>query len=162
MGNAILGTATRTLAQAPRRQKAGSGPSTGEDQLKRRTSAAALVAEQEIYKALSIATLNCPKVRDWLGDMDMDRLTRCPECHATEFLHREGCQLGTRLSLIEVNTIHAALGFVRSACAISGMTKYWNHYGPIFEALSDRLVQETEGTANANPNADIEPAGGNG
>jgi hypothetical protein len=37
----------------------------------------------------------------------------------------------------EINTIHAACGFMRSATA--GFKRYWEHYGPTFEELSKRL-----------------------
>jgi hypothetical protein len=41
----------------------------------------------------------------------------------------------------EINTIHAACGFIRAACAASGMSKFWKHYGPMLEALSERLAE---------------------
>ena len=44
----------------------------------------------------------------------------------------------------EINAIHATMGFVRSACASAGMKNYWAHYGPTLEALSERLMKDTE------------------
>jgi hypothetical protein len=40
----------------------------------------------------------------------------------------------------EINAIHAAVAFVGSACKEAGFTKYWEHYGPTLEALSERLA----------------------
>jgi hypothetical protein len=46
----------------------------------------------------------------------------------------------------EINTIHAACGFIRAACAASfgapkKLSKFWKHYGPTLEALSERLKE---------------------
>jgi hypothetical protein len=40
----------------------------------------------------------------------------------------------------EINAIHATVAFVGSACKEAGFTKYWEHYGPTLEALSERLA----------------------
>jgi len=48
------------------------------------------------------------------------------------------------LSEPEINAIHAAMGFVKAACASAGMPNYWKHYGPTLETLSKRLAEETE------------------
>ena len=45
----------------------------------------------------------------------------------------------------EINAIHAALGYCRSNCLQfttlePSILKWWNHYGPTLEGLSDRLA----------------------
>lgn len=43
----------------------------------------------------------------------------------------------------EINAIHAGIAFVKGACANwpdELAAKYWKHYGPTLEALSDRLA----------------------
>lgn len=39
----------------------------------------------------------------------------------------------------EINAIHAAFGFIKGASEWDGLKRYWEHYGPTLEALSDRL-----------------------
>lgn len=44
----------------------------------------------------------------------------------------------------EINAIHAAFGYLRSNCIEMSkiepsIMKWWNHYGPTLEALSERL-----------------------
>lgn len=41
----------------------------------------------------------------------------------------------------EINAIHSAMGFVRSACATAPFPNYWKHYGPTLENLSNRLAE---------------------
>ena len=39
----------------------------------------------------------------------------------------------------EINAIHGAFGFMRGACQWVGFKRFWEHYGPTLQALSDRL-----------------------
>jgi hypothetical protein len=62
----------------------------------------------------------------------------------------------------EINAIHSAMGFIRSACkdwpSLIGKY-YWNHYGPTLQALSDRLTvyDDPRATATPNPPPTVEP-----
>jgi hypothetical protein len=47
----------------------------------------------------------------------------------------------------EINAIHAAFGFMQSASAYAGFSKFCNHYGPTMEALSKRLIVFDDGNA---------------
>ena len=42
----------------------------------------------------------------------------------------------------EINAIYAATGFMKSCCLSSGMNKYWEHYGPTLENLSNVLLSK--------------------
>lgn len=49
-----------------------------------------------------------------------------------------------RVSLVavseaEINSLGAAIAFVRSACQEAGLTSFWRHYGPTLEELLERL-----------------------
>ena len=59
-------------------------------------------------------------------------------------LGNKNTKYDVKLTEPEVHAIHAAMGFVRSACREAPFPKFWNHYGPTLEALSQRLFEETE------------------
>jgi len=43
----------------------------------------------------------------------------------------------------EINAIHGAFGFIKGACRdtpIPISVAFWDHYGPVLEALSNRLA----------------------
>ncbi len=43
----------------------------------------------------------------------------------------------------EINAIHAGMGFIRAVCADwpdELAARYWKHYGPTLQGLSDRLA----------------------
>lgn len=51
----------------------------------------------------------------------------------------------------EINAIHAALGFIRSACAAAGLKRFWGHYGGTIEELSERLRVFDDATTGGSP-----------
>ncbi len=55
-------------------------------------------------------------------------------------LGETGKRYSVELTEPEINSIHAAVAFVASACKQAGLTNYWAHYGPTLEMLSERLA----------------------
>jgi hypothetical protein len=40
----------------------------------------------------------------------------------------------------EINGICAFVAFTKAACSVDPFTRFWEHYGPTMQALSDRLT----------------------
>ena len=59
-------------------------------------------------------------------------------------LGNKNTRYDVKLTEPEVNAIHVAMSFVRSACREAPFPNFWKHYGPTLEALSRRLYKETE------------------